>query len=87
MHSARWDWSYDLKDKRVALIGNGATAAQIAPEVAKVAKYLTVFQRTPNWVIPRLDAPIGEFRRALFRYLPPIRQWYRAGMMEYVLLR
>lgn len=82
MHSARWDWSYDLKHKRVALIGNGATAAQIAPEVAKVAKQLTVFQRTPNWVIPRQDAPIPEFRRSLFRYLPPVRHWYRAGMME-----
>ncbi|MCJ1304539.1 hypothetical protein MMC08_007352 [Hypocenomyce scalaris] len=83
MHSARWDWSYDLKDKRVALIGNGATAAQIAPEIAKVAKSLTIFQRTPNWIIPRLDAPISDFRRALYRYVPPIRHRYRAGMMDY----
>lgn len=83
MHSSRWDWSYDLKGKKIAIIGNGATAAQIIPELAKVAEKLTVHQRTPNWVIPRADAPIPAWRRALFKYVPPIRWRYRAEMMDF----
>ena len=82
-HSARWDWSYDLQDKKIAIIGNGATAAQIIPELAKVAKQLTVHQRTPNWVIPRADAPIPPWKRAVFKYVPPIRWRYRADMMDF----
>lgn len=83
MHSARWDWSYDLKDKKIAMIGNGATAAQIIPELAKVAQQLTIHQRTPNWVIPRGDAPIPAWKRAVFKYVPPIRWRYRADMMDF----
>lgn len=83
MHSARWDWSYDLKDKKIAIIGNGATAAQIIPELAKVAKQLTVHQRTPNWIVPRMDAPIPEWKRAMYRYIPPIRWRYRGDLMDF----
>jgi cation diffusion facilitator CzcD-associated flavoprotein CzcO len=83
MHSSRWDWSYDLKGQKIAIIGNGATAAQIIPELAEVAEKLTVHQRTPNWVIPRADAPIPAWRRALFKYVPPIRWRYRAEMMDF----
>jgi cation diffusion facilitator CzcD-associated flavoprotein CzcO len=83
MHSARWDWSYDLKGQKIAIIGNGASAAQIVPELAKVAEKLTIHQRTPNWVIPRVDAPIPGWRRALFKYVPPIRWRYRAEMMDF----
>ncbi|EPS32266.1 hypothetical protein PDE_07226 [Penicillium oxalicum 114-2] len=83
MHSARWDWSYDFKDKKIAVIGNGATAAQIIPEIAPSASHLTVFQRTPNWVLPRLDAPISAFQRALLTYVPPLRWRKRASQMEY----
>jgi len=50
-HSARWDHSVDLGGKRVAVIGSAASAVQIVPEVAKVAKHLSIFQRTPNWII------------------------------------
>ncbi|KAF2400720.1 FAD/NAD(P)-binding domain-containing protein [Trichodelitschia bisporula] len=83
MHSARWDWSYDLKGKRIGIIGNGATAAQIIPEVVKVASHVTVFQRTPNWVVTRGDAPVSAFWRAAYRYLPPLRWRRRAGMMDF----
>ncbi|KAF7717092.1 Uncharacterized protein PECH_004497 [Penicillium ucsense] len=83
MHSARWDWSYDFKGKRIAVIGNGATAAQIIPEIAPSASHLTVFQRTPNWVMPRLDAPISAFQRALLTYIPPLRWRKRAQQMEF----
>ncbi|KAK4985050.1 hypothetical protein LTR66_000197 [Elasticomyces elasticus] len=83
MHSARWDWSYDLTGKRIGIIGNGATAAQIIPEITKVAKHVTVHQRTPNWVIPRFDAPIPAYKRALYKYLPPVRWRVRAGQMDF----
>jgi cation diffusion facilitator CzcD-associated flavoprotein CzcO len=82
MHSARWDWGYDLDGKRVGIIGNGATAAQIIPEVAKVCSSLTVFQRTPNWVIPRGDAEISATMRWIYRFLPAARKRYRAKWMD-----
>ncbi|CAI7664045.1 unnamed protein product [Penicillium discolor] len=83
MHSARWDWSYDLTGKRIAIIGNGATAAQIAPEVARIASHLTIYQRTPNWVIPRLDQPVSTLQKTLLRWVPPLRWRKRALQMEY----
>ncbi|KAK4561765.1 hypothetical protein LTR86_004444 [Recurvomyces mirabilis] len=83
MHSARWDWSYDLKDKKIALIGNGCTAVQILPEIAKEAKHVTVFQRTPNWVVPRADQPITPLMRNMLRYVPPLRWRKRAAQMDF----
>ncbi|KAK6441957.1 hypothetical protein LTR95_001817 [Oleoguttula sp. CCFEE 5521] len=83
MHSARWDWSYDLKDKKIAVLGNGCTSAQIIPEVVKVAKSITVFQRTPNWVIPRGDAPVSSLWRNVYKYVPPIRWRKRAAQMDF----
>jgi cation diffusion facilitator CzcD-associated flavoprotein CzcO len=83
MHSARWDWGYDLKGKRVAIIGNGATAAQIIPELVTEVGHLTIHQRTPNWVIPRLDAPIPPWKRSMYKYLPYVRWRKRADMMDF----
>ncbi|KAJ5561938.1 hypothetical protein N7535_003600 [Penicillium sp. DV-2018c] len=83
MHSARWDWSYDLTGKRVAIIGNGATAAQIAPEVAQVASHLTIYQRTPNWVIPRGDQPVSALQKALLKWIPPLLWRKRALQMDF----
>ena len=54
-HSARWNHDYDLTGKRVAVIGTGASAIQIVPEVAKQAAHLDVYQRTAPWVMPRGD--------------------------------
>ena len=64
------DWPHeplDLADKRVAVVGSGATAIQLIPEVAKVAKKLTVFQRRPNWAAPLNNAPISETEMAEIR--------------------
>ncbi|KAK5018033.1 hypothetical protein LTR16_000600 [Cryomyces antarcticus] len=83
MHSARWDWSYNLDGKKIAVIGNGATAAQIIPEIAKTASHITVYQRTPNWIIPRGDAPVSPMKRALFKYVPPLRWRARAMQMDF----
>ncbi|KAJ5794099.1 hypothetical protein N7457_000698 [Penicillium paradoxum] len=83
MHSARWDWSYDFTGKRIAIIGNGATAAQIVPEVAQVASHLTIYQRTPNWVIPRGDRPISNLEKTLLKWLPLLLWRKRALQMDY----
>ncbi|GAC1533094.1 MAG: NAD(P)/FAD-dependent oxidoreductase [Candidatus Velthaea sp.] len=69
-HSAQWDSSIDLRGKRVALIGTGASAIQIAPEIAPHVEHLTLFQRTPPWIVPRADVPIDARRRRLRRWLP-----------------
>jgi cation diffusion facilitator CzcD-associated flavoprotein CzcO len=55
VHTARWDHDLSLEGKRVAVIGTGASAVQVIPEVAKVAEHLTVFQRTPIWCLPKPD--------------------------------
>ncbi|KAF6256910.1 monooxygenase protein [Scenedesmus sp. NREL 46B-D3] len=52
-HSARWDHSVDLRGKRVAIVGTGASAIQIIPSIQPLVQRLTVFQRTPPWVLPR----------------------------------
>ncbi|WEW57145.1 hypothetical protein PRK78_002606 [Emydomyces testavorans] len=82
MHSARWNWSYELKGKKIGIIGNGATAAQIIPEIAQEASHLTIFQRTPNWVIPRADMAVWKLFRVIFRYLPPTLWMARALAMD-----
>ncbi len=64
-HSAQWNHSLDLAGKRVGVIGSAASAVQLIPEVAKVASHLTVFQRSPNWLLPRLDRPISDEEKAL----------------------
>jgi cyclohexanone monooxygenase len=58
MHTARWDHSQDLTGKRVAIIGTGASAVQVIPEIAPIVAHLTVFQRTPIWCMPKLDVPL-----------------------------
>ena len=67
-HSFLWPHEpLDLSDKHVAVIGTGATAIQLIPEIAKEAKTLTVFQRRPNWAAPLNNAPISESEMAEIR--------------------
>lgn len=69
-HSARWDQNHDLRGRRVAVIGNGSSGVQIIPEVAKMAEHVTVFSRTPSWVMPRRDRVYTEREKARFRRFP-----------------
>ncbi|WP_409062699.1 flavin-containing monooxygenase [Streptomyces sp. SYP-A7185] len=69
-HSARWDHDYDLRGKRVAMIGTGASAIQIVPAIQREVGKLTLFQRTPPWVMPRMDRAISRAERWLHRRLP-----------------
>ncbi len=78
-HSARWDHSVDFKGKRVAVIGNGASASQFIPVVAEQASELTIFQRTPNWYIPvpTYHDRVAEGLQYLLGHVPHYAQWYR----------
>jgi cation diffusion facilitator CzcD-associated flavoprotein CzcO len=67
MHTARWDHSQDLTDKRVAIIGTGASAVQVIPEIAPIVRHLTVFQRTPIWCFPKADMPLSPAARRAMR--------------------
>ena len=69
-HSARWDHTFDLRAKNVAVIGTGASAIQFVPQIAPVVANLSLFQRTPPWILPKPDGPIGARERALLRRLP-----------------
>lgn len=73
-HSARWDHDVDLDGKSVAVIGTGASAIQFVPQVAPRVGSLTLFQRTPPWIMPRPDRAISPAERALYARLP-ITQW------------
>lgn len=60
LHTARWEPGRDLADKRIAVIGTGATAVQLTPELARQARRLKVFQRTARWILPRPDTMLGN---------------------------
>ena len=64
-HSAEWDHGYDLRGKRVAVIGTGASAVQFVPELARQVDKLVVFQRTGNWFLPRRNRPYPRWFKAL----------------------
>ena len=67
MHTARWDHAEDLTGKRVAIIGTGASAVQVIPEIAPIVKHLAVFQRTPIWCFPKFDVPLPRAARVAMR--------------------
>jgi cation diffusion facilitator CzcD-associated flavoprotein CzcO len=69
-HSATWNHKHSLQGKRVAVIGTGASAIQIIPQIQQLANHLTLFQRTPAWIMPRHDHPIPIWQRSLFRAMP-----------------
>ena len=77
VHTAKWDDTADLDGRRVAVIGTGATSVQLVPELAKRAAHLTVFQRTPIFVTPKLDFEIPGAVRRLFARLPATQRLAR----------
>ncbi|EFV11658.1 DUF4873 domain-containing protein [Segniliparus rugosus] len=78
-HSAQWRHDVDLRGKKVVVIGTGASAVQFVPEVAKEAERLTVFMRSPHWVLPRLDYEIKPWQHAILKHVPGARRLLRAG--------
>ncbi|HXZ88300.1 MAG TPA: NAD(P)/FAD-dependent oxidoreductase [Candidatus Binataceae bacterium] len=71
-HSAQWNHAVDLTGKRVGVIGSAASAIQLIPEVAKIASHLEVFQRTPNWILPRLDREVTEAEKKVLATAPEV---------------
>ena len=76
-HSSEWDHSFNLRGKRVAVIGTGASAVQIVPQIAPSVEQLHVFQRTAHWILPKLDRPIRTWERNLFQWLPGYMRMFR----------
>ncbi|QUD81047.1 NAD(P)/FAD-dependent oxidoreductase [Gordonia polyisoprenivorans] len=83
MHSARWDDSVDFAGKRVAVIGTGASAIQIVPELAKVAGHLDVYQRTAPWIVPRTERPYTPVEHWAFKHIPAVQTASRAGIYTF----
>jgi cation diffusion facilitator CzcD-associated flavoprotein CzcO len=79
-HSARWNHDLDLSGKRVAVIGTGASAIQFVPQIQPRVAELTVFQRTPPWVMPRHDTAIPGWRKSLYRSLPLVQRLVRGAV-------
>lgn len=70
MSTQRWDHSYSLDGKKVAVIGTGASALQVIPTIAPDTGHLTVYQRTPIWVLPKVNFAIPGAMQTLFETLP-----------------
>ncbi|MCP3753886.1 NAD(P)/FAD-dependent oxidoreductase [Streptomyces sp. TBY4] len=77
VHTAEWDQSLDLDGKRVGVIGTGASAVQIVPEIAGRTEQLHVYQRTPTWLLPKPDFAVPEAVRRLFRRVPATQRAIR----------
>ncbi len=80
-HSARWDHDHDLAGKRVAVIGTGSSATQFVPEIAPEVERLLVFQRTPGWLLPRMNRHITRTEKSLYRRFPGVQRAVRAKQM------
>lgn len=78
-HSARWPRDFDPAGKRIAVVGTGASAFQLVPELAKVASRVVVFQRSAPWMVPnpRYHARVGPAKKWLLRHVPFYARWYR----------
>jgi len=85
MHTSQWDASIDLTGKRVAVVGTGASGVQVIPELATTAGQLTVFQRTPPWMVPKEDRPYTPDELTRFRRVPwaAVRERWRLWKLQH----
>lgn len=85
MHTSQWDAGIDLSGKRVAVVGTGASGVQVIPELAATAAQLTVFQRTPPWMVPKEDRPYNDDELTRFRRVPwaALRERWRLWKMQH----
>lgn len=85
IHTTEWQDDYDPTGKRIAVIGTGATAVQLIPELAKSAADLTVYQRTPIWVVPKIDLRFGPLAKKMFARIPAtqrVLRWFTDSVYE-----
>jgi cation diffusion facilitator CzcD-associated flavoprotein CzcO len=78
-HTAEWDHSVELKDKTIGVIGTGSTAAQVIPELVKVAKKVSVFQRTAQWIVYLPNKDYSKKHQAKWRKRPSLMNRLRRG--------
>jgi cation diffusion facilitator CzcD-associated flavoprotein CzcO len=87
-HSAQWNHAVDLTGKRIAVIGNAASAVQFVPQIAPLAAQLTVFQRSANWLMPRKDRLYAPRTHRLLTRFPALArlyhdsQWFFFGELQ-----
>ncbi len=81
-HSAKWNHEHDLRGERVAIIGSAASAVQFVPEIAPEVEQLHVFQRTPNWVLPKANEPYTEEQIAAHHAQPELMEESRVQLMN-----
>jgi cation diffusion facilitator CzcD-associated flavoprotein CzcO len=79
-HTAAWDHTHDLTGERVAVIGTGASAIQVVPQIQPRVGHLDLYQRTPPWVMPHTDRPVRRFERFLFRRFPITQRAVRGAV-------
>jgi cation diffusion facilitator CzcD-associated flavoprotein CzcO len=82
-HSAEWDHDYALAGKRVAVVGTGASAVQLIPEIATEVSRLTVFQRTGNWFMPRKNRPYPDVVKRAVQRIPGLQRLRRRFVFLY----
>ena len=81
-HSSQWPKNFDARGKRIAVIGTGASAIQFLPTLQKEAREVLVFQRTPPWVIPRLNRNVSRFEKFVFRKWPRLQGLVRRAIFS-----
>lgn len=81
-HSARWNHAYDLRGKRIAVIGTGASAIQFIPQIQPLAKELYIFQRAAPWVLPKPDLPLSQLMKSTLAKFPVIQQRWRGTVAQ-----
>jgi cation diffusion facilitator CzcD-associated flavoprotein CzcO len=89
IHTAAWDDSYPMAGRRAAVIGTGSTGIQVIPELAKEVSELTVYQRTPIWIMPKLDVLFPPAVQRLFARWPltqRILRWYTDVSLEFMMV-
>ena len=79
-HSARWEPDFDPQGKTIGVVGNGASAVQIVPELSKKANSVKIFQRSPNWILHRHDHRYGSIWQFANRYMPFAARFQRLMM-------
>ncbi|VVJ23233.1 Cyclohexanone monooxygenase (EC [Amycolatopsis camponoti] len=79
-HSAQWNHEYDLRGKKVAVVGTGASAVQFVPKIAPEVAELTLFQRTPPWIMPKPDHAMPSWAQTLFKRVPGTQRLYRNAL-------
>ncbi len=80
MHTAEWDHSVDLRGARVAVLGTGSTAAQLVPEIAKLADTVYSVQRSPTWVLPKPDREYTAREKWIFAHVPLAKKIHRTRL-------